>query len=110
MHIGLAIRIVRQTNRVKLRELAELAELSVPYLSLIEGGKREPSLGSLRRIAEALNVPADVLVVLGMAGEGSSLSADERVHRLALAVEQLVDAESSLRRELGKGGPQREPE
>jgi transcriptional regulator with XRE-family HTH domain len=44
------------------QDLAELAGLTPSFLSLVENGKRQPSLTVLQRIASALNVPEEVLI------------------------------------------------
>lgn len=54
---GNAIRKSRQASGLNLHELARLTGISASALSLIETGKRDPRLGTLDRIARALNVP-----------------------------------------------------
>jgi transcriptional regulator with XRE-family HTH domain len=46
--------------------LAQKAGLSVSYLSLLESGKREPSLQAMRDIAQALGIPLFALLALAM--------------------------------------------
>lgn len=43
------------------RDLAARAELSYPYISQIETGDRDPSLKTLRRLADALVLPVEEL-------------------------------------------------
>ena len=47
---------------MKQEELAELAELSVNYISAIERGVKCPSLDAFVRIANALEVSSDELL------------------------------------------------
>jgi transcriptional regulator with XRE-family HTH domain len=54
--IGEFIRDLRSTARISLRELAERAGVSNPYLSQIERGLRRPSAEVLAQIASALRV------------------------------------------------------
>src|SRR5215475_10060575 len=54
--IGGFIRDLRSTARISLRELAERAGVSNPYLSQIERGLRRPSAEVLAQIASALRV------------------------------------------------------
>jgi DNA-binding XRE family transcriptional regulator len=56
------IRVWREHRGLKVRELAEAAGISQPYLSQIENGEREGSIDSLRKIADALRVAIDDLV------------------------------------------------
>ena len=53
--IGMAIKKKRKEENLTQEQLAEKAKLSVDYISLIERGKRSPSLQSLSALAVALN-------------------------------------------------------
>lgn len=55
--LGNGIRVERQRQALTLAQLAERADLSASALSQIERGVTDPSIGSLRRIASALQVP-----------------------------------------------------
>jgi transcriptional regulator with XRE-family HTH domain len=61
--IGGFIRSQREAAQVSVRQLAEKAGVSNPYLSQIERGLRKPSAEVLNQIAKALRVSADVLYV-----------------------------------------------
>jgi len=61
--IGSFIRSQREAAQVSVRQLAEKAGVSNPYLSQIERGLRKPSAEVLNQIAKALRVSADVLYV-----------------------------------------------
>ncbi|EKF25279.1 helix-turn-helix family protein [Mycolicibacterium hassiacum DSM 44199] len=61
--IGAFIRAQREAAQVSLRQLAEKAGVSNPYLSQIERGLRKPSAEVLNQIAKALRVSAEVLYV-----------------------------------------------
>ncbi len=56
--LGQRIRQLRQSRPEKLtqEELAERADISVSFLSMIERGERAPHIETLARIAEALDV------------------------------------------------------
>jgi transcriptional regulator with XRE-family HTH domain len=53
----------RVANRLSLRQLAEAAGVSNPYLSQIERGLRRPSAEVLQSIAKALRISAETLYV-----------------------------------------------
>src|SRR5688572_17392500 len=55
--LGAGIRAERQRQGLTLAHVAEQAGLSQSALSQIERGITDPSIGSLRRIATALEVP-----------------------------------------------------
>ena len=61
--IGTFIRTQREAAQVSVRQLAEKAGVSNPYLSQIERGLRKPSADVLQQIARALRVSAEVLYV-----------------------------------------------
>jgi transcriptional regulator with XRE-family HTH domain len=61
--IGSFIKAQREAAQVSVRQLAEKAGVSNPYLSQIERGLRKPSAEVLNQIAKALRVSAEVLYV-----------------------------------------------
>jgi transcriptional regulator with XRE-family HTH domain len=61
--IGGFIRSQRELAQVSLRQLAERAGVSNPYLSQIERGLRKPSAEVLGQIAKGLRVSAEALYV-----------------------------------------------
>src|SRR5246500_2855978 len=61
--IGSFIRAQREAAQVSVRQLAEKAGVSNPYLSQIERGLRKPSAEVLNQIAKALRVSAEVLYI-----------------------------------------------
>src|ERR671922_646080 len=61
--IGAYIREQREQAKISMRQLAQSAGVSNPYLSQIERGLRKPSADVLQQIAKALRVSAEVLYV-----------------------------------------------
>ena len=61
--LGAFIRAQRTQAQMSLRDLADLTNVSNPYLSQIERGLHEPSVRVLKSIAEALNVSIDTLLI-----------------------------------------------
>jgi transcriptional regulator with XRE-family HTH domain len=59
--VGEFIRDLRQTAKISLRQLAERAGVSNPYLSQIERGLRKPSAEVLQQLASALRVSTPVM-------------------------------------------------
>ena len=55
--VGHRIRETRAAQSLNLEQLARLTGISAPALSLIETGKRDPRLTTLKRIADALRAP-----------------------------------------------------
>jgi transcriptional regulator with XRE-family HTH domain len=73
--LGELIRKQRQQMELTLRDLAERANVSNPYLSQIERGLHEPSVRVLKAIAGALNLSAEQLLVQAGVLEGTDPSA-----------------------------------
>jgi transcriptional regulator with XRE-family HTH domain len=61
--LGGFIKSQREAAQVSVRQLAERAGVSNPYLSQIERGLRKPSAEVLSQIAKALRLSAEVLYV-----------------------------------------------
>ncbi len=57
MHLGERIKARRKELRLSLRELAEQVDLTASFLSQIERDQSSPSIESLRKISNALDVP-----------------------------------------------------
>ncbi len=82
--VGSFIRQQREIASMSVRRLAELAEVSNPYLSQIERGLRKPSADILQQIAKALRISAEQLYVrAGMLDpdETIELSVPDAIHR-----------------------------
>ena len=61
--LGEYIREQRRSAQISLRQLAETAGVSNPYLSQIERGLRKPSAEILQQIAKGLRISAETLYV-----------------------------------------------
>jgi len=61
--LGARIREIRQEKGLRLEEVAKKAGLTCGFLSQVERDLVSPSIASLRRIAEALNVPIFYLLL-----------------------------------------------
>ncbi|MBV8172619.1 MAG: helix-turn-helix transcriptional regulator [Candidatus Eremiobacteraeota bacterium] len=65
-NLGEFIRAQRELANLSLRQLAELAKVSNPYLSQVERGLYKPSAEVLKNIANALHMSAETMY--GQAG------------------------------------------
>lgn len=61
--VGEILKEQRLASRLSLRQLADLAGVSNPYLSQIERGLRKPSAEVLNQLAKALRISAEQLYV-----------------------------------------------
>jgi transcriptional regulator with XRE-family HTH domain len=95
--LGSYIRTQRQLANLSLRQLADLASVSNPYLSQVERGLHQPSMRVLKSIAEALNISAETL--LARAGLISDDDDAPPAAGKASAVEDAIRADTSLSEE-----------
>lgn len=96
--LGSYIRTQRQLANLSLRQLADLASVSNPYLSQVERGLHQPSMRVIKSIAEALNISAETLLArAGMLSEEnpSATSKDGKGN----AVEDAIRADTELSQE-----------
>lgn len=70
--LGAAIRHARRKREFTLEQVARKTKLSVSYMSQVERDRMPPSLSSLKRIAEALDVPAGSLMFARSGTRGDS--------------------------------------
>ncbi len=90
MDIGNAIKTCRIRKGLSQTKLAELADCSVSYLSLIEHNHRDVTLSTLHRISRALNVPIGILLFLGTGQEENSVISKELEAELAKNILMLL--------------------
>jgi transcriptional regulator with XRE-family HTH domain len=60
--VGLNLQKLRRERGLSQEELADRANIHQTYLSGVEGGKRNPTVTVLQRIAQALGADIDDLV------------------------------------------------
>src|SRR5262245_15062052 len=63
LDVGSFIRSQREKAKLSVRRLAELADVSNPYLSQVERGLRRPSAEILQQVAHALRISVESLYV-----------------------------------------------
>lgn len=96
MNLGSAIQMCRAKRQYSQSKLARLAGCSVSYLSLLEHGKRDPTLSTIQKIADGLRVPVEILFFLGSEkGELSGIDKDLAAKLAITALELLDDKPSS---------------
>jgi transcriptional regulator with XRE-family HTH domain len=78
--VGLRLRQVRRLRRATLKEIAERSGLSESYLSQIERGRTQGSVGSLKRITMALGISMAELFEPDLANRPQLLRKADREH------------------------------
>ncbi|WP_037911971.1 helix-turn-helix domain-containing protein [Actinacidiphila yeochonensis] len=86
--LGEFLREQRRSAQLSLRQLADAAGVSNPYLSQIERGLRKPSAEILQQLAKALRISAETLYV-----QAGMLDARERQE---LEVQAAILADPSI--------------
>ena len=61
MDIGLAIKKVRKNKGLTQNQLCDKINMTQTYLSLMEGGHKTPSIGTLKKISKAVDIPLALL-------------------------------------------------
>lgn len=94
-----AFRVIRAAFGLQQTELASRMEISGSQLSLIEAGKRQPSVGVVDKLARAVGVPAVLVSLLASAADEVESKPDKDISDLARALLRLLVG--------AKGEPQR---
>jgi len=92
--IGDYIREQREQAKISMRQLAQSAGVSNPYLSQIERGLRKPSADILQQIAKGLRISAEALYV--QAGILEDRQPDSGVRSALLADPQLSERQKQV--------------
>ena len=91
--VGEFIRGQRELANLSLRQLAEIAKISNPYLSQIERGLHKPSADVLKNLASALKISAETMYA--QAGLLDPQTA-ERAGRAGPGVEEAIRLDPTL--------------
>ncbi len=111
--IGSYIREQREQAKISIRQLAQAAGVSNPYLSQVERGLRRPSADILQQIAKGLRISAEALYV--QAGILDDKRSESSVTEAIMAdpeiterqKQMLIDIYESFRKEVRAGTEER---
>jgi transcriptional regulator with XRE-family HTH domain len=92
--IGAYIKEQREQAKISLRQLAQSAGISNPYLSQIERGLRRPSADILQQIAKGLRISAEALYV--QAGFLEDRPPGSVVREAVLSDQQLTERQKQM--------------
>lgn len=106
--LGTRVRSLRDERGLTRQDVADRAQLSLRFLADVEGGKANPSLGSLHDLAKALDVDVTALLsaakaarplaLLGLRGAGKSTLGKKVAKALGRA---FVEVDREIEREAG---------
>ena len=89
MQIGKTIRLCRNKKGWTQAELSKRTGITVPHLSMLENDVRDPSMDSMKALANAFDLPLNVLIFLASEPEdlvGLSEELKEKLSRAALTL------------------------
>jgi transcriptional regulator with XRE-family HTH domain len=90
MDYGKALRIARAISGLQQKELAELAHVDPSHISLIEKGRRKPSVDTIEKLATALQIPEDLLMLLAAELEDLDIKDAKELERAVHALADLI--------------------
>lgn len=85
-----AFRVIRAAFGLRQSDLAERMPVTASQLSLIEAGKRQPSLRVVNALAEAVGIPSALVSLLASTEDQLAASSNEDVSDLARALLRLL--------------------
>jgi len=92
--IGSYIREQREQAKISIRQLAQAAGVSNPYLSQVERGLRRPSADMLQQIAKGLRISAEALYV--QAGILDDKPAEQTVTDAIMADTEITERQKQM--------------
>jgi transcriptional regulator with XRE-family HTH domain len=102
MDYGKALRIGRAIAGLQQKELAELAGVDPSHISLIEIGKRKPSLDAVSKLSKALQIPEPLLTLLAAEPEDLDTKDPKEIERAVQSLAHLLLRHATHSRFRGK--------
>jgi transcriptional regulator with XRE-family HTH domain len=92
MTIGESIRIVRSRRGFRQKEVAKRVGVTQSLLSRIENGRRDPNVSLVGRIAEAMEVPPQLIFLMACELKPEYRDYRPALQRLSLSMLELLDS------------------
>jgi transcriptional regulator with XRE-family HTH domain len=102
MDYGKALRIARAMAGLQQKELADRAGLNSSHISLMEMGKRKPSVQALDKLCKALRIPNDLFMLLGADARDLSIGNSDGIRRAADSLAQVLFSHAPRQRRAKK--------
>jgi transcriptional regulator with XRE-family HTH domain len=87
MDLARAIKLIRTASGMKQKEIAVKVGVTPNYLSLVENGKREPSISFLKRLAAVLGISVSLFFLWEQEETGRSGKNLDQVRTLLAQLE-----------------------
>lgn len=91
MNIGSVIRDIRKKKKITQTQLAKLSQITQTYLSQIENNQKEPTIPTLKEIANNLSVPLPILLFLAIENEDIPEKKREAYDKISPSVKSLLN-------------------
>ena len=91
MNIGNTIRRLRKKKGINQIEFASKCNLSQTYLSQIESGKRIPTIETLNKISENLDIPMAIISFLSLNLESVAENKRDAYLKISPAINAMVE-------------------
>lgn len=91
MKIGYAIKELRLRARISQKDLALKSKVTQGYISNVEHGKQQPTPKVLKRIADALQVPPEIPLIMGMEVKDAKPKFKKLFKELKPLIDDLID-------------------
>jgi transcriptional regulator with XRE-family HTH domain len=89
MKLGRAIKLMRTAAGMKQKDVAAKIGVTSNYVSLVENGRREPSVSFLKEVAATLSVPVGLFFLWEEAESGPSEKSLDQVRVLLARLEAM---------------------
>lgn len=100
MDYGKVFRVVRAAHHLQQAELSRLLNVRPSFISLIEGGKRNPSQETIKKLASSLDIPLSLIHLLASEPRDLNLHGEREVGLLAESLLRLIVEASSTQAKL----------
>lgn len=90
--LGLKIKLFRVAAGLKQQQVADALSVTTNFVSMIERGKREPTLKYLKAFARLVKVPASVLLWEPPAKDGKNVENGDLYNRLSVLMAQYANS------------------
>jgi transcriptional regulator with XRE-family HTH domain len=98
MDYGKALRIARAMTGLQQKQVADRAGLNSSHISLIEMGKRKPSVQALEKICKALGVPNHLFMLLGAEADDLNVGDSDGIRVAAESLARILFPHAAQRR------------
>jgi len=102
MDYGKGLKIARAIAGLQQKELAKLALIDPSHVSLIEMGKRTPSLKTVQKLSRALRMPHHLLVLLSAEDGDLNIDDPEELKRAVASLAHVILGNGKNRRRPGR--------